>query len=107
MFPYFQKKDVTWKVSSAEGNFTPPGWGDYSFAIPTKPLRTSYKTGVAFSKDLSGKTRQSGDHKLRIELKDHCAPDPPRPVAIAALAEIIDINRQTLSASTQLILHPW
>jgi len=40
-------------------------------------------------------------------LKDHSTPDPPRPVSIAALAEIIDINRQTLSASTQLILHPW
>ena len=99
--------DITWKVSSTEGNFIPPGWSDYSFAIPTKPLRNLSETGLACQRSITGKTRQSGDHKVRIELKDHSTPDPPRPVAIAALAEIIDINRQTLSASTQLILHPW
>lgn len=33
-------------------------------------------------------------------------PDPPCPVSLAALIEIVDINRKSISTATQLILHP-
>jgi hypothetical protein len=33
-------------------------------------------------------------------------PDPPCPVSLAALIEIVDINRKSITTTTQLILHP-
>ena len=34
------------------------------------------------------------------------SPDPPVPISIETLFEVIDLNQQTLKSSTSLIVHP-
>jgi hypothetical protein len=34
------------------------------------------------------------------------SPDPPVPISIETLFEVIDLNQQTLKSSTSLVLHP-
>ncbi len=111
------------------GTFSPPGLMDYTFTS-NKPLFlpsgiilaaaifyeiasfinnflywTGASTQLVCQRKLTSKTRSTGEHKILIQFKGGY-PDPPRPVSLAALVEVADINRKSINATTQLIVHP-
>ena len=90
-------------MSSTSGTFAPPGFQDFTFTC-AKQLVLAQPTQLVCQRVLKGKTRESGEHKVLIQFKGY--PDPPCPVSLAALIEIVDINRKSITTTTQLILHP-
>ncbi len=95
--------EVEWRVDSMPTNYTPPNRGDFTFGkwIPWW-VRDNDNDGGDME-EFDGKTDASGKHHLRI---DFDSVNPPRSMIIAALATVEDINRQSLSASTEIIVHP-
>ncbi|KAL6044106.1 Alpha-2-Macroglobulin, variant 2 [Balamuthia mandrillaris] len=74
--------------------------------VPTPFVHSSAQRSSSDCKrTVKGKTRPSGEHKIEILLKSGI-PNPPRPLSLAAVLEVMDLNHQTLNATTQLLLHP-
>jgi hypothetical protein len=95
--------ETTWQVTASPGFFHPPGWTDYTFvgwfpswAPDAERARTNH---VPFK----GMTDGRGTHRIRIHFD---AMDPARPYSVNASATIMDVNRQTWSTSTALLVHP-
>ncbi|MDI7266770.1 MAG: alpha-2-macroglobulin family protein, partial [Myxococcota bacterium] len=98
--------DLTWRVTSRPGRFTPPGRDDFSFGSwtpwwmhggpPEDPRRTRTEAHAA-------RTDSAGKHRLRIDLG---AVDPPRPMSLTAEATVMDVNRQAWAAKADLLIHP-
>jgi uncharacterized protein YfaS (alpha-2-macroglobulin family) len=95
--------DVNWTVSSQPTNFTPPGREGFVFG-KFQPwwVRSGYEPETSH-KEFNGKTDVDGKHTLRI---DFDSVNPARPSLVTAQARVQDINRQTLSSSTTLLVHP-
>jgi uncharacterized protein YfaS (alpha-2-macroglobulin family) len=94
---------VTWRVTSRGGSYHPPKNSGFTF-VGWRPswwrksgyFRSSYKT-------FKGTTDGKGVHRLRVNLEQL---RPARPAVVRATAVIQDINRQTLTSSSQFIVHP-
>ncbi|MCI0489561.1 MAG: MG2 domain-containing protein [Blastocatellia bacterium] len=95
--------DVTWRVTSSPGRFTPPNRDDFTFGkwIPWWIYQNDY--GESRTESFSGKTDAAGKHRLRI---DFDSANPPRPSSVEAQASVTDVNRQTWSASARMLVHP-
>jgi len=94
---------VEWHVISAPTNFTPPNRSDFTFGKWTPWWVDNYSSEETGSENFSGRTDPSGKHHLRI---DFASANPPRPSYLMAEASVTDVNRQTWSASAQLLVHP-
>ena len=95
--------EVKWEVSSQSTNFTPPNRSDYSFGVWTPWWENFGDSGAPVTKEFAGKTDQNGKHRLRI---DFDSMDPPRPSVVVAQASVTDVNRQSWTATTSLLVHP-
>lgn len=114
--------DTTWRVTSSAGYFVPPKRGEYSFggagdgAMPYYFLghhsghhggrgrRWSPPAGPRLdSATFQGKTDGAGTHRIRVHFD---AIDPPRSTSVSAQATIVDVNRQSWSTTTNLLVHP-
>jgi uncharacterized protein YfaS (alpha-2-macroglobulin family) len=106
---------VNWSVTASQTTFTPPNRDDYIFGQwrpwwgyrgwaqedgdgesekgPRSPMRWS----------LPGTTDGAGEHDLHL---DFLSVKPAMPMAVTAYASVVDVNRQTWSASAPLIVHP-
>lgn len=95
---------ITWTVRAEEGAFVPPNRDDYHFG-PWRPWWMGWggPSGVSTAKSLSGKTDALGQHHLGIHFG---ALDPVQPMNITAEARVTDVNRQTWSSSSSMVLHP-
>jgi uncharacterized protein YfaS (alpha-2-macroglobulin family) len=105
--------NVTWRVTSAPGQYSPPNWPDFTFGTWTPwwirgPI---YEFGPYGPGDdqtqvetFSGKTDASGTHYLRLDF-DQSA-ESPQPVSLMAEASVMDVNRQAWTGSTTLLVHP-
>jgi uncharacterized protein YfaS (alpha-2-macroglobulin family) len=95
--------DVTWTVTATPTNYTPPNRWDYTFGkwIPwwvRNPEESESRTET-----FTGKTDASGKHRLHI---DFDGVNPPRPSNVKAEASVMDVNRQTLTSGTDMLVHP-
>lgn len=94
--------DVTWRVVSRPGHFTPPNRGDYVFGQWT-PWWLPRPTGAAETRTFAGRTDGDGRHHLRLDFE---GVEPPRPSSVEAEASVQDVNRQTWTARAHLLVHP-
>jgi alpha-2-macroglobulin len=94
---------VTWSVESTQTRYTPPNRGEYSFGIWTPWWRVGAGTGNGSRQIFSGTTDSEGNDFLRIDF-DSASPAVPHNLKISS--SVSDVNRQTFSASTSLLVHP-
>ncbi|RLB64921.1 MAG: hypothetical protein DRH04_11000, partial [Deltaproteobacteria bacterium] len=101
--------DVTWNVTATKGSFTPPKQSGYTFGDSSPSwwryrasgLRTqAFKTRT---QSFNGMTGARGKHRLRL---DFDAIHPAQPAVLRGSATVRDINRQTWTAKTRLLVHP-
>jgi uncharacterized protein YfaS (alpha-2-macroglobulin family) len=95
--------EVHWTVSSRPTNYTPPGRDDYTFGTFYPWWRSDSQYGGWNSQAFKGRTDAEGKHTLRI---DFDGVQPARPSSVTAEARVQDVNRQTLAATTTLLVHP-
>lgn len=103
--------ETNWTVTATPTNYTPPnrddyvfgvwvpwwGWFDYGYG------RSDRVYGGGNTQTFKGVTDASGKHLLKM---DFVSANPPRPYAISAAASVQDVNRQTWSSATSLLVHP-
>lgn len=103
--------DTNWTVTATPTNYTPPNRDDYTFGTWT-PWWRIYDGGYyggrpgyggGASQSFKGVTDASGKHLLKVDFE---SVKPPRPYAITAASSVQDVNRQTWSSSTSLLVHP-
>ncbi len=97
--------DVNWNVRATATNYTPPNRSDYVFGswVPWwySSNRNDYYAGN--TQNFKGVTDASGKHNLKIDFE---SVKPPRPYRITASSSVQDVNRQTWSSTTSLLVHP-
>jgi len=113
---------VTWAVNASTTTYTPPNRDDYSFGtwIPWWRGRYSDEGFGGYDDDDSyignrrgnrgranwgfeGKTDAVGEHTMHL---DFLTANPSVPMSVSMTASVTDVNRQTWSASTSLVVHP-
>ncbi len=105
--------DANWNVSASPTNYTPPNRGDYTFGVWAPWWRVydygeygggrGYPSGALSYQAFKGVTDASGKHLLKVDFE---SVNPARPYTISAAASVMDVNRQTWSSSTSLLVHP-
>lgn len=99
---------VNWSVQATPTNYSPPHWEGFSFGTWTPWWdcdcwwSPTPKDGLQ-QKSFVGKTDHQGRHELTLEFRQV---DPPRPHNVQATAAVSDVNRQTWTTTTQLLVHP-
>jgi hypothetical protein len=96
--------DTNWNVSAMPTNYTPPNREDFNFGKFT-PWWESANTewNLRTSEEFKGQTDIEGKHRVAL---DFLKANPTRPYSVEARAGIQDVNRQTFSSSTTLLVHP-
>jgi len=96
--------DVSWRITSALGSFTPPNRSEFVFGTWEPwwegPRRSSSPERV---KTFAAKTDSLGKHHLRIDFE---GVRPPRPTTVRAEATVMDVNRQAWASGVDLLVHP-
>ncbi len=103
---------VSWYVTASQTNYTPPNRDDYVFGNWEPWWGSSHFGG--FDEDgnryrpqkswsLEGKTDATGAHTLHL---DFLSANPSLPMSVMTSASVTDVNRQSWSASSALIVHP-
>ncbi|HEX8362500.1 MAG TPA: MG2 domain-containing protein [Longimicrobium sp.] len=95
---------VEWGVTATPGHYSPPGWDEWRFG-PTRPWWwwMGDDEDQTREESFSGVTDASGAHAVRLDF-DRAV--PPRAFLVSASATVTDVNRQTWSTSTSLLVHP-
>ncbi|KAK0039411.1 Ig-like domain-containing protein [Biomphalaria pfeifferi] len=96
--------DVNWTVRATPTNYTPPNQGDYTFGTWVPWWRSyggDYYGGN--TQVFKGVTDAGGKHVLKIDFE---SVSPARPYSVSASAAVQDVNRQTWSSTTNLLVHP-
>jgi len=105
--------ETNWTVTATPTNYTPPNRGDFTFGTWI-PWWRSYNYddysgggyrpyGQSTTQTFKGVTDASGIHRLKIDFE---SVKPPRPYTVSASASVQDVNRQTWSSTTSLLVHP-
>ncbi|HEX7243056.1 MAG TPA: alpha-2-macroglobulin family protein, partial [Longimicrobiaceae bacterium] len=92
--------DVAWTVSATPTRFTPPGWDRWAFGDAWH--HDGWEEEEPVGESFEGLTDASGTHVLRL---DFDRADPPLPTRVQAEATVLDVNQQTWTAGTQLLVH--
>ena len=96
--------EVNWSVSSTATSFVPPNRGEYQFGAYV-PWWHEWYGGEAYENYQvhSGRTNSRGTHSLKL---DFVSMNPPRATSVRAEASVQDVNRQTWTSTTTLLVHP-
>ncbi len=96
--------ETNWTVRSTPTNYTPPNRSDFTFG-KWFPWWRSYDNnyGETTTQTFKGVTDASGKHLLKIDFE---SANPPRPYNVSASVSVQDVNRQTWSSTTNLLVHP-
>lgn len=108
---------VRWNVTTAETTYSPAGWDEFIFGAwrPWWGLVANSdsddgegSSSQADENTLTSTTDASGKHTLDLFLSSSNEPDraPLAPISVHAAAAISDLNEQTWSSSTDLLVHP-
>jgi len=98
--------EVNWIVTATPGHFSPPGWDEFTFGTWTPWWDYGFfpsNRAATTIRSLEGRTDSSGRHRLAM---DFLGVEPPGATSVEAAASVQDVNRQTWSASTQMLVHP-
>lgn len=95
--------DVIWRVTATPTNYTPPNRWDYTFGKWIPWWRTSPEENESHTETFTSKTDAAGKHRLHL---DFDSVNPPRPTSVSAEASVMDVNRQTLTGRTNMLVHP-
>jgi uncharacterized protein YfaS (alpha-2-macroglobulin family) len=96
--------EVRWHVNATPASFTPPNRDDFIFGKWTPWwVYNGYQSGPGNSKDFTGRTDASGKHRLRI---DFDSVTPPRATSVTAIANVQDVNRQSVGSIFNFLVHP-
>ncbi len=103
---------VSWYVTASQASFTPPNRDDYTFGswqpwwgyvddLDGDGGNGGYKPPKTWS--LQSKTDAGGSQVLHIDFK---SAKPAVPMSVVANASVTDVNRQTWSAASTVLVHP-
>ncbi|MDT7688710.1 MAG: alpha-2-macroglobulin [Acidobacteriota bacterium] len=98
--------EVNWHVTATPTQYTPPNRGDYTFGKWTpwwEEINSYVNRSNENAQDFKGRTDAAGKHTLRI---DFDSVNPPQPTSVTAQAGVTDVNRQTWTATTTMLIHP-
>lgn len=99
--------EASWDVTAEPGSYSPPNWPDFTFGswVPWWYFDYSYYGGSGQSSyaGFASSTDATGTHYLRIKF---LSAEEPRPYSVTAAARVMDVNRQTWVANTNLLVHP-
>src|SRR5205085_4020663 len=96
--------EVNWRVTATPAQFTPPNRGDYTFGKWTPWWENIYVSRAnENTQTFKGTTDAAGKHTLRI---DFDSVNPPQPSTVTAEASVTDVNRQTWTSNTTILVHP-
>ncbi len=97
--------DVNWTVRATPTNYTPPNRSDYTFGtwVPWWRSYNNYNYSGGNVQTFKGVTDAAGKHVLKIDFE---SVNPARPYSVSAAAAVQDVNRQTWSSTTNLLVHP-
>ncbi len=97
--------ETNWTVTSTPTSYTPPNRGDFTFGtwVPWWRGGGGGNYDLTTTQNFKGVTDASGKHLLKIDFE---AANPPRPYNVSAAASVQDVNRQTWSSTTNLLVHP-
>lgn len=106
---------VDWWVTTRSGSYSPPGWDEFTFGVWT-PWWGGYEdrggrfgdsfgplVDDAVSENFSGTTDATGTHYLQM---DFDGDGEGLPTTVSATASVTDVNRQTWSSTTDVLVHP-
>lgn len=95
--------EVRWHVTSRPTQYTPPNRSDFIFGTWIPWWIPRGEEGEENSQDFTAHTDAAGKHNLRI---DFDSVKPARPSSVVAQASVTDVNRQTWTSSTTMLVHP-
>lgn len=95
---------VNWRVHSSSASFTPAGWEGYSFGAWT-PWWAGGSDGDEPDNSTTQEARTDSGGKSQLKV-DFLSVDPPHPHNLEAEATLEDVNRQTWTARTSVLVHP-
>ncbi|HXG94319.1 MAG TPA: DUF6049 family protein [Blastocatellia bacterium] len=98
-----QNAPVSWRVMTSQARFTPPNRDDFIFGkwIPWWIEYNPYTPQKV--ETFTGRTDGAGKHTVRMEF---ASVNPPQPSNVTAEASVMDVNRQSWTATTSLLVHP-
>jgi len=104
---------VNWSVTATPTSYSPPGWEGYTFGtwVPWWPCRRWWDE--EFSGPGPGSPQPQSSQETRTDSKgksslkvDFLSVNPPRPHSLSAEATVQDVNRQSWTSSTSVMVHP-
>jgi len=103
--------DTIWTVSVNATTYTPPNWDEFIFGEWTPwwwrgayvDDYPGYYNDRSESEEYEARTDPTGQHYLKMTF---IASEKPQPYSINAEAAVMDVNRQTWAAQTNLLVHP-
>ncbi len=109
---HLNQAPIHWSVKASESDYAPPGWDEFTFGswIPwwENQLNNGDDDKDKDDEGVYSTTDSQGQARLGIHLHsaDASDPTPLSPISVRVSAAISDLNEQTWSASTSLLVHP-
>ncbi len=107
---------TNWTVRATAGSYSPPNWPEFTFGVWRPWWWYGYETvdsfnsfdmlygeGATTGAGWSGATDALGKHYLNLQF---LSAELPRPYSVSAEASVMDVNRQSWTSSTSLLVHP-
>lgn len=98
---------ISWRVRATPGSYRPPNWPGFFFGGSSAEWERivytgSHPTPSDCEQTLTAITNGRGEHALSLRFTD----GPPFPMSILAEARLQDLNRQSWSHKSVLLVHP-
>jgi uncharacterized protein YfaS (alpha-2-macroglobulin family) len=101
--------ETNWTVSASPTNYTPPNWDEFIFGewIPWwwrghDDFYPDMASGPD-SQSYAAHTDPTGNHYLKLTF---VSAEKPQPYSVNTEAAVMDVNRQTWAAQSNLLVHP-
>jgi uncharacterized protein YfaS (alpha-2-macroglobulin family) len=94
---------VHWRVTATPGEFTPPNRSDFTFGKWVPWWIGRGEEDESHTETFTAITDAAGKHRLHL---DFDSVNPPRASTVTAQASVTDVNRQTWTATTTMLVHP-
>ncbi len=94
---------VSWELEAHDAGFTPAGWGDFQF--PTQNYRLERLGFKASQLTLHDEAQLAPGTNLVLTPEVVLNAQLPQPRSVRLLAEVTDLNQQTLSRATGFTVH--
>jgi uncharacterized protein YfaS (alpha-2-macroglobulin family) len=99
------KAQVSWSIEAEDRNFTPEGFGDFSFCDAIDDYRLNRALDRASHFSDQGKLDLGEDGRATVNTSVQLNPKAPQPRNAHLLAEVTDVNQQTVSQATDIEFH--